>query len=705
MSSSIPVPSRSSATHTNTSSFSDACLFGKSLPSRPKTALHALPTSPPVGTNTHYSTQDDFAVPSVELISRGARRWKSTGANTATAHMLKKFGPWDFSEVVTATDEVRTALLEGAAIARRPARSGVSGTYFFCRQEDEQHALGVFKPMDEEAESIDMSPPPSTLSSCPQLDPIDLSLGPAHSGPWASPASSPTRFFNPNYTASVSSDSETDSRTLSRAIGFQQGEGAYREVAAYLLDHDRFARVPQTALLQWLKPYERGHKDDASPGCTTSDETLIDSTLNNSEHLNYSDSEDEGTTSDSDNSLDDFEGSTGDDIHMERGEVNMQTKKGAFQVFVPNLGDADDFGPGVFNMDQVHQIAVLDIRTLNHDRHGGNILVTNSSIKGQRYDLVPIDHGYILPDIIQSVPWPVWMDWPMIRKPLSPSVRRYIECLDAESDVRRLTNELNGIFRPGALQGLKIATALLQKGIAAGLTLYDVGLLMYIRRDEPYERSELEKIVNEAEEASQARERHIAEQQMLASTEETRHRRHPSMNAIDHRETFVDEYVVKYATRRIQELVNHVAAAKVKAHSSHLARVRSIPDFAIGEKPVHALLQRATSNTNGNVVPASSPVGSPMPMGSPNSCGLPLEACIPSAPIQIPINDNRVVRIALPKQLGGNGNITPTRVSRPVDIGGSSRRPPIAPIFSKMPQKTSPISPMDTCKWSPPSHS
>lgn len=46
------------------------------------------------------------------------------------------------------------------------------------------------------------------------------------------------------------------------------------------------------------------------------------------------------------------------------------------------------------------QVGVLDIRILNLDRHLGNILVTKDKHNGA-FSLVPIDHGYCLPDFRQ----------------------------------------------------------------------------------------------------------------------------------------------------------------------------------------------------------------------------------------------------------------------------------------------------------------
>lgn len=52
----------------------------------------------------------------------------------------------------------------------------------------------------------------------------------------------------------------------------------------------------------------------------------------------------------------------------------------------------------MFEVDEIHKIAVLDLRILNLDRNTDNILVQQ---KGDKYRLVPIDHGLSIPDSLQ----------------------------------------------------------------------------------------------------------------------------------------------------------------------------------------------------------------------------------------------------------------------------------------------------------------
>lgn len=654
--SSIPIPSRPTS---HSSALNDEYgPLGTSLPTRGRESLHAHPSRS--CQTSALATQDDLAaivrppLPSVELVSRSAKKWLLGRRNNSVliAHRrqsnansdepIMRFEPLDFSEVALATDEIRTAFQCGSARAERPPREGVCGTYFI--RSGNGDVLCVFKPVDEEAADIEMSPPPLSsprpISIYHGADASDFSLGPAHGDAPSVQSCSPSSAVHGSLISrngSVSSESEYDSRATYRTSGFIAGEGAYKEVAAYLLDHDRFARVPQTALAtcQFTTDLPEKNKKTrhirAHSILMTGDEVFSEEVI-------------ERSTVETTN------------------ESRMRTKMGALQVFVKNVGDADDYGPGVFDKEQVHKIAILDVRTLNHDRHGGNILVTNSSSPNRRYNLVPIDHGYILPDGsnegMHPIPWPVWMDWPMIREPVSDRLKTYIEHLDAESEARILEKELDGMLRPGSLHCLKIATMFLQRGIAAGLTLYEIGLLIYTRREDPAAASELGKIIKEAHDADKARHDNFTEHDLLShapvplSFDDHHHRRHQSMSALHLPEAFCGDYVVKYAARRIQEVIRLAASKKnAKQSNRRMHRSRSIPDFGIGIRPLHLV-----TSPHGPMIPVPTPVSSPVaPSGMSSSELLETQVFGRSqsaprrAPIRIPINDGNISRIAISK--------------------------------------------------------
>ncbi|XP_040368436.1 phosphatidylinositol 4-kinase gamma 3 isoform X2 [Rosa chinensis] len=135
--------------------------------------------------------------------------------------------------------------------------------------------------------------------------------------------------------------------------GTRVGEGALREVAAYILDHPRtgprtfyseekgFAGVPPTVMVKCL------HKGFNHP---------------------------EGYDS-----------------------AAKDMKIGSLQMYMKNNGSCEDIGPRSFPVQEVHKISVLDMRLANADRHAGNILISRES-KDSEIVLIPIDHGYCLPE-------------------------------------------------------------------------------------------------------------------------------------------------------------------------------------------------------------------------------------------------------------------------------------------------------------------
>jgi len=228
----------------------------------------------------------------------------------------------------------------------------------------------------------------------------------------------------------------TDGEGMKR--GTRVGEGALREVAAYILDHrvvDResgrsvgFSGVPPTAIVRSLH----------------------------------------------------------------RGK---SFKVGSLQMFMENDGSCEDMGPRAFPVKEVHKVAVLDIRLANADRHAGNILVSKE--EGATYKLIPIDHGYCLPEKFEDCTFE-WLYWPQAREPFSNEATEYIRSLDAEEDIKLL--KFHGWeLSSSCARVLRISTMLLKKGAARGLTPYDIGRILCretVNRD-----SEIEDIIQEAEDA------------------------------------------------------------------------------------------------------------------------------------------------------------------------------------------------------------
>ncbi|CAH2048358.1 unnamed protein product [Thlaspi arvense] len=325
--------------------------------------------------------------------------------------------------------------VDGLNKGNPPVRSaeGTGGTYLM-QDSSGLNYVSVFKPMDEE---------PKAVNNPQQL-----------------PATS-------------------DGQGLKR--GTRVGEGATREVAAYLLDHPKsgprslskevmgFAGVPPTAMVRsFHKVYNYAN---GVGSCTIKD-----------------------------------------------------AKVGSLQMFMKNNGSCEDIGPGAFPVEEVHKISVFDIRMANADRHAGNIL-TGKGEDGKTV-LIPIDHGYCLPENVSYYLYKFvqrfdpsiysrsetkllsiwvcaqfedctfeWLYWPQAKVPFSAETLNYINSLDSEQDIALL--QLNGWDVPEAVsRTLRISTMLLKKGVERNMTPYQIGSIMC--RETVNKDSEIEEILREA---------------------------------------------------------------------------------------------------------------------------------------------------------------------------------------------------------------
>lgn len=148
-------------------------------------------------------------------------------------------------------------------------------------------------------------------------------------------------------------------------------------------------------------------------------------------------------------------------------------KSGSLQVYVDHDCDASSLGSSLFSVHNVHRIGILDIRIFNLDRNGENLLVKKHQ---DGYELIPIDHTYILPprDHLDSA-WFDWQYWKQAKEPFSQYHLDYIASIDIEKDasiLRRLGIEEQYI------ETMKVSTTVLKKGAAAGLTLFQITSLI-----------------------------------------------------------------------------------------------------------------------------------------------------------------------------------------------------------------------------------
>lgn len=168
-------------------------------------------------------------------------------------------------------------------------------------------------------------------------------------------------------------------QNMSLRKGITPGEGCIREVAAFMLDHGGFAGVPMTTLVECRHP-----------------------TFNiNGSRLTVA----EGGASMGAHSL----GQT------PPSSSTIPKKVGSFQEFVRSECSMDDLSPSMIGVDEVHKIAVLDIRLMNADRNSCNLLCRRR--RDNTIELVPIDHGFCLRSVADTSWWDwCWLDWPQLKE-------------------------------------------------------------------------------------------------------------------------------------------------------------------------------------------------------------------------------------------------------------------------------------------------
>lgn len=301
--------------------------------------------------------------------------------------------------------ELLQSTFDGLETGNMPIRSSEgSGGAYFMQAASGQNYVSVFKPIDEEPMAVN--------------NPRGLPLS-------------------------------ADGEGLKK--GTRVGEGALREVAAYILDHPKcgprssdneekgFAGVPPTLMVECM---HRGFNYPDGYECTS-----------------------------------------------------KNIKIGSLQMFMQNHGSCEDMGPRAFPVDEVHKISVLDIRLANADRHAGNILMGKDGEDG-RIVLIPIDHGYCLPENFEDCTFD-WLYWPQARQPYSTDTIDYIKSLDAEQDIELLKFHGWNLSLECA-RTLRIATMLLKKGAERGLTPFAIGSIMC--RETVRKESVIEQIVRDAQE-------------------------------------------------------------------------------------------------------------------------------------------------------------------------------------------------------------
>lgn len=273
---------------------------------------------------------------------------------------------------------------------------------------------------------------------------------------------------------------DTTNRTVEAAAareGIQPGELCIREVAAYLLDHDGFSSVPATTLVEARHP--AFHTNHSSHG---NEESLENTGADIFGASTFGSSPSIFHKSSSCCSLSNLAAGSATTTRVANKNMNDASSKkiGSFQEFCRSDCTMDDISPSLVSIDEVHKIAILDIRIMNADRNGSNLLVCHRNNHDEDEEdknsiqLVPIDHGYCLRSAadVSWMDW-CWLDWPQLKKPLSDRTRSYVLGLDVEADARMLMKKLPGIPQ-AAIDRFRASSQFLVAGVRAGLTLYDI---------------------------------------------------------------------------------------------------------------------------------------------------------------------------------------------------------------------------------------
>ena len=177
---------------------------------------------------------------------------------------------------------------------------------------------------------------------------------------------------------------------------------------------------------------------------------------------------------------------------------------GSLHQYKEHDGTADDYGVKILNKEQLQRIALLDLRTLNADRHSANILVAMKKHDGKMEEgdgnLIPIDHAFCLPDYLQLEQTTLdWMHWPQAKEKLCDEFVDLVNQIDIEDDVELMRE--TGIAE-SSIVTLQIGTSMIKTGCSLGLSLSK--MTQFCVRKDPEVPSALEELISSVEKDMQA---------------------------------------------------------------------------------------------------------------------------------------------------------------------------------------------------------
>lgn len=293
-----------------------------------------------------------------------------------------------------------------------------SGGVYFIKDESGKKNLAVFKPQDEE---------PRCSNNPKGFKPIFLNDNEGSPSNFIDNLNDCTKDTSSLYFENHTNINEgSGGRVEGLRRGSISGEGAFKEHAAYLLDHDNFCGIPITSFVE---------------------------------------------------------------LEIDNGNGDRWIKRGSLQEYVEHDYDAEECGISSFSNDQVHKICLADIRYVNTDRNGQNILIKDK-------ELTPIDHGYCFPEVFEDAYFE-WMYWPQAKQKFNDEIKEYIMKIDVERDLKKLkvegiemSEESNKIY--------SFATHFLKWATEKGYTAYEMAEIMCMPMAEKEKQPKIAKMYNMA---------------------------------------------------------------------------------------------------------------------------------------------------------------------------------------------------------------
>jgi len=116
--------------------------------------------------------------------------------------------------------------------------------------------------------------------------------------------------------------------------------------------------------------------------------------------------------------------------------------------------------------------------SVGHNNLKRNHKVSHKGSSGSKYELIPIDHGYVLSTLnITWWDW-TWLSWKQIKEPISPELVEWVQDIDPQEEERALELQLGRVLPNKVTMMLRLTTRLLKLTTAAGLTIREIAELV-----------------------------------------------------------------------------------------------------------------------------------------------------------------------------------------------------------------------------------